>query len=1006
MKLSDLARLDLCLSNHLGELGAAVARAPLAFFLVPLLISGLLASGFQRFQFLSDFVSLYIPMSCRAYDDRAVIQSLFPDNDTSFVIGASSGLNSYVDLNLVPKSGESVLKEDLWREAKLLVQAVEQVKVKVHGLEMGWTDICAKFEGKCISNSFLDLLDTEGGLTDLRYPVQVREGGVLVPLAAHLGGVTVVQGKVVEAKALKISFVLRGDAESARARMLWCAGAEAVVTSLELEHSQVFTYWTGILERELVNNIQEASMEVLPITIFIMAAYTILQCMTTDWVTSKPLLGVAGLITVVMSMVSGFGLPMYLGLSWQPINMVAIFLTLGIGLDSVFLLLSSWTRSAAHSMDVVVRTSLTYSDASVSLTIASLTNVLGFLVGACLANFRCVQIFCIYAALALAFNYMWMLTAFGSCITWAGMREAANKHCLLMKRVVPDQDSPSFVYSFLLAGGQKTSKESNKTDAKETQMMVFFRDVFSPFISTTFIKVAVLLVFAAYLVVAGFGIYNLEEGLERENMVSPNSLVRPYYVSEDQFFREHPYRLQIVIVEPLDYFNSTVQKQVFQLIQNLEELPWVSNISDFRQSWLHLFLTVAEDNFLLLPTSSKRDFHTSLRSFLEVSSHLPHSRDVLLSEEDEVLASRFFLQTSKISTSAEEKEAITMMREITDGAPFKTVIFNPHFPLFDQFLEVAPSTLKTVLLCIFTMAAVTLIFIPNRTSVLWIIFTIISVEIGVIGFMSHWEVNLDVITMIVLIMAIGFSVDSSAHISYHYLSSPSYIPSSVRLADCLYAIGPPVLQGACTTMLGVIPLMFVPSYIPRTFAKVVFLVIMLSLVHSLFLLPTLLTLFGPNSRPSKWQVHTQQILSPSSHCLSNTFTYKKDPAESSLRRLALQGSARLRQTTCTQDAPLSSLMKLKAPVTERSRDQEPLSGIPEGLGLTNPGFTFTPDEPKLSDFRTFRPNGGRPGEENKMEGTPKFVFVDHKQEEEEGEASSGSDFSSEDYEFDYVSATS
>ena len=66
---------------------------------------------------------------------------------------------------------------------------------------------------------------------------------------------------------------------------------------------------------------------------------------TTDWVTSKPLLGVAGLITVVMAMVSGFGLPMYLDLSWQPINMVAIFLTLGIGLDSVFLLLSSWTRS-------------------------------------------------------------------------------------------------------------------------------------------------------------------------------------------------------------------------------------------------------------------------------------------------------------------------------------------------------------------------------------------------------------------------------------------------------------------------------------------------------------------------------------------------------------------------------------------------------------------------------------------------------------------------------------
>jgi len=100
-------------------------------------------------------------------------------------------------------------------------------------------------------------------------------------------------------------------------------------------------------------------------------------------------------------------------------------------------------------------------------------------------------------------------------------------------------------------------------------------------------------------------------------------------------------------------------------------------------------------------------------------------------------------------------------------------------------------------------------------------------------------------------------------------------------------------------------------------------------------------------------------------------------------------------------------------MTEGSRDREPLSGIPEGLGstggLTNPGFAFTSEEPKVSDFRTFRPAGGRsgPAEENKVEGTPKFVFVDHKQEgDREGEASSGSDFSSEDYEFDYVSATS
>ena len=56
-----------------------------------------------------------------------------------------------------------------------------------------------------------------------------------------------------------------------------------------------------------------------------------------------------------------------------------------------------------------------------------------------------------------------------------------------------------------------------------------------------------------------------------------------------------------------------------------------------------------------------------------------------------------------------------------------------------------------------------------------------------------------------------------------------------------------------------------------------------------------------------------------------------------------------------------------------------------------------------SEFWAFRPSG-RPVEENKIDMTPKFLFVDHQQEEEA--ASSGSDFSSEDYEFDYLSVNS
>merc|ERR1719308_642789 len=103
--------------------------------------------------------------------------------------------------------------------------------------------------------------------------------------------------------------------------------------------------------------------------------------------------------------------------------------------------------------------------------------------------------------------------------------------------------------------------------------------------------------------------------------------------------------------------------------------------------------------------------------------------------------------------------------------------------------------------------------------------------------------------MINLIMCIGFSVDFAAHISYHYLDSDG-VPDD-RVRNSLYGLGLPIVQGAVSTILGVIGLMIAPSYIFLTFFKMVVLVICLGALHGLFLLPVLLSIFGPGSCSSK-----------------------------------------------------------------------------------------------------------------------------------------------------------
>ena len=112
--------------------------------------------------------------------------------------------------------------------------------------------------------------------------------------------------------------------------------------------------------------------------------------------------------------------------------------------------------------------------------------------------------------------------------------------------------------------------------------------------------------------------------------------------------------------------------------------------------------------------------------------------------------------------------------------------------------------------------------------------------------MSLWDVNLDSISMINLIMCIGFSIDFTAHICYVYMSSRCKHPKD-RVREALYSLGLPILQGSVSTILSVVALLLAQSYLFLVFFKMVVLVIFFGAMHGLFLLPVMLSLFGPNS---------------------------------------------------------------------------------------------------------------------------------------------------------------
>lgn len=200
---------------------------------------------------------------------------------------------------------------------------------------------------------------------------------------------------------------------------------------------------------------------------------------------------------------------------------------------------------------------------------------------------------------------------------------------------------------------------------------------------------------------------------------------------------------------------------------------------------------------------------------------------------------------------------------------------------------VKPITIQAVSIAVVTMVAISSIFIPNPWCSLLVGIAIISIETGVVGYMALWGVNLDQISMINLIMCIGFSVDFSAHISYAYLTA-KVERTEARLRECLYSLGLPILQGGLSTIVCIVTFIFAPSYVYLTFFKIVFLVVFFATVHGLLLIPVLLSMFASDSSNNK-NLATAAIKIPRVKLASkeaiidievgNKPKYKKSPAK-------------------------------------------------------------------------------------------------------------------------------
>ncbi|XP_048020165.1 patched domain-containing protein 3 [Megalobrama amblycephala] len=810
--------------------GKFVGLHPWWFVTLPLVVSAGLGGGFYFLNDLksNDIVEQFTPKNGRAKVERRFFQETFPQIDSQFSI---IRLNTDgVFASLIFSCQTNILSVAALEEVIRINGQVRGITATYDAQQFLFSDVCANVNGTCNSNVMLDVLNYNASnihFVNITYPEYCPSEFKCLHMGNVISKVEVDHNGVVRsAKAMRLFYYLKESNKTLGEA--WLQELIDLLSNVTTSVTEV-SYFTSMSRQQEFEKSTQSVTELFAITYFLAISFSIISCLRFDNVRNKAWVASLGVFSTAQAVLSSFGLLLLMNVPFVITVASSPFLILGIGIDDMFIMISSWQQTNIQAT-VPDRMADTYREAAISITITTLTDVLAFYLS--YGNpFGSVQSFCFYAGTAILFCYFYNITFFGACLALNGRREGANRHWLTFMKI-PDEVPPgrSKAYAVCCVGG---SYNHDTGTEEEHPMTLFFRKYYGPFLTTVWSKAIVVFIYLVYIAVSVYGCLQLKEGIDLKNLALDKSYIVQYYEAEKTYFHYHGPNVMLAINGTFPYWEANERNQLESCIMKFQELNSVKNLST---SWLHSFEKYAEDHGNNISTEAT--FKTHLYQFLD--HHPMLKQDVNITNND-IVASRLFIQT--IVQNSTEKNMLNSLRKRAESCPCPLLVYHPAFIYHDQYTVIGHITLQTVTVATAVMLAISLVLIPNPLCALWVAFAIASVILGVTGFMALLNISLDSISMINLVISIGFSVDFSAHISYTFVSSTK--PNvNERVVEALTHLGYPILQGALSTIVGVVVLSASSSYIFRTLFTIVMLVITFGLLHGIAFIPVFLTFFG------------------------------------------------------------------------------------------------------------------------------------------------------------------
>ncbi|VDN07153.1 unnamed protein product [Thelazia callipaeda] len=503
--------------------------------------------------------------------------------------------------------------------------------------------------------------------------------------------------------------------------------------------------------------------------------------------------------------------------------------------------------------------------------------------------------FCMYTFMGVAFTYIYQLTFFTAVMAYSGKRESSGLHAITLKPVLAPESADTLLKKIFFTGSKSTNLVHSNQNLQETKsprnkqsimqnvesrlstedgydskiksnfneeffgsshqdtvISKLFREYYAPFLLDNFTKIIGCLLYIVYMFFAILGCSMVQEGLNPKFLVLDSFYLSKFYILMDETFWQEGLQMQVVINSPPDLFDPKGRQEFREMLEDFENTQYTMQ-HNATMIWLDAYERKLEEELKLqkipLPISSQEWYERCREWLVSAGGRRLWEKDLVWAnrktdpESSYLVAFRFQLGLRNYKTPTDHMRSAVLMRNIA----LKYRKFN--------YIELKPALIRNCILALLAIFTVSFIMIPSWIAALAIVYSIFSIDIesipGLIGFMTFWGVRLESVSMITVIMSIGFAVDLSSHIAYAYVKSHGN--RNQKATHALETIGWPVFMGALSTILGIMVLTTVDAYIVQIFFKTVFLVITFSMLHGLVLLPILLTFVLPQTTKTSTQ---------------------------------------------------------------------------------------------------------------------------------------------------------